>query len=377
MDKLAFVFGHVPDPRMYRRIMALKDSYQVYVVCVRRINQNVFIQKDIPGVTQIVKDMELPTLSQLFQRMKASRKYRKYILDSLSSIQPSIIYAEGMDTLMAVNKYASNHKVKVIVEVADLRECFIEDMPKSPIRRMIDSIICYKEKKLFKCVNLLVLTSMKFFDVHYKKFYSKEKVFFLPNMPELNAFNSFVRKENKDAFTVGFIGGLRYLRQMYLLVDAASVAGVNVIIAGAVAESADAFMNYCKDKKYVKFIGRYNYDNDIARLYGMMDCIFSVYDADNANVRIALPNKLYESVYCGLPIIVAKKTYLSELVEEWGVGVAVSHTDKNDLANILAKLRDDTDYYNSIVSNCDRKRNEIDINIYLNKLVEKIHTLDN
>ena len=375
MKKLVFVFGHIPDPRMYRRIIALKESFEVYVVCARRINQNVFIQKEIPGVTQIVKDMELPSISQLLRRINASRDYRKFILENLNTIQPSVIYAEGLDTLMAVNKYARYRKVTVIDEVADLRECFIEDMPKSFFRRIIDSMICYKERKMFKCVDLLVLTSMKFYDVHYKYFFPKEKVFFLPNMPETSAFKSFSRKKEDDFFTIGFIGGLRYIRQMYLLVDAASKAGVNVVIAGAVADVADDFINYCKEKQHVKLLGRYNYDKDIASLYGMMDCIYSVYDADNANVRIALPNKLYESIYCCIPIIVAKNTYLSEIVEEWGVGVSVNHLDENELTNTFMKLRDDKSLYNRIIQNCSHRRNEIDINRYLHQLVETIKSL--
>ena len=91
-----------------------------------------------------------------------------------------------------------------------------------------------------------------------------------------------------------------------------------------------------------------------------MDCVFAVYDADNPNVRIALPNKLYESILCELPIIVAKGTYLEELVKEWGVGVSVSHKDVNELAEALKMLMNNQELYGQIVDGCQRQKNGID-----------------
>lgn len=138
----------------------------------------------------------------------------------------------------------------------------------------------------------------------------------MPNIPEAAPFAKYKRK-TRGKFTVGFIGSIRYLKQMKMLVDAAERAGCNVLFAGAGVTTSDYLhiIEYCKDKYFVTFTGKYNYNEDIANLYGAVDCIYAVYDADNPNVRIALPNKLYEAVYCKLPIIVAKGTYLSEIVE--------------------------------------------------------------
>lgn len=372
MKKIVFVLSHIPDPRMYRRIIAFKKEFYVSVICIRRTNQNIFVQKDIEGVKHFVKDMCLPPQSQIFKRFKAFRKYQKFLSDALKEIDPDIIYTEGLDALIATNRYSLTHNVKVIYEVADLRECYLKEEPKSFLRKIVDTVICKREKSVFNCVTMLVVTSMKFYDVHYKNFFPKVNVYYLPNMPELSAFRSYQPKDHSTSFTVGFIGGLRYLKQMYLLVDAAKEAKVDVIIAGGVVGEADAFMEYCSSMPNVRILGRYNYDKDIARLYGNMDAIYAVYEADNANVRIALPNKLYESVYCGLPIIVAKTTYLSEVVKEWNVGVVVSHKDKNDLVQELIKLRDDNLYYNNFVNSCNSRHRDMDINIYLNNLVTTV-----
>ena len=88
----------------------------------------------------------------------------------------------------------------------------------------------------------------------------------------------------------------------------------------------------------------------------MVDCVYAVYNADVKNVRIALPNKLYEAIFCDLPIIVAKNTYLSDLVNEWNVGVAVDHKNPEELRLALSKLMKDQQYYNELRDECKKKR---------------------
>ena len=106
-------------------------------------------------------------------------------------------------------------------------------------------------------------------------------------------------------------------------------------------------------------------------MYGKCDAIFSVYDADMQNCKVALPNKLYESIYCEIPIIVAKGTYLSDLVEEWGVGISVKHDSLDELTDAVFKLQDPA-FYARLISNCKRHKNDIDSSKYNRILVEKI-----
>jgi len=126
---------------------------------------------------------------------------------------------------------------------------------------------------------------------------------------------------------------------------------------------------------FIEYYGKYDYDLEIAKLYGKIDCVFSVYDADMNNVKVALPNKLYEAIYCEIPIIVAKGTYLAELVEEMGVGIAVSHTDVAGLEKALKKLATDIEYYNSLVKACKEHKSEIDMSIYNEQLLNRIERI--
>ena len=49
--------------------------------------------------------------------------------------------------------------------------------------------------------------------------------------------------------------------------------------AGETNDDYKQITDYCKDKEYVTFTGKYIYNTDIAKLYGMVDCVYAVYDA--------------------------------------------------------------------------------------------------
>ena len=357
-DKVCFVLTHVPNPRMNKRISAFKEIMTVEVICARRASQNIW-EPEHKDVEHTILDVDLPQSSQIFKRIMVSSDFRNDLYKMLETKKPSIVYSEGLDTLMVAVKYKKEHGCKIIFEVSDLRECYIEK-PRGVVNRCMTFAISIKEKSLFRNIDKLVITSPKFYDLHYCNLITKDKTIFVPNAPDLTIFNDYKHKQD-GIFTVGFIGGIRYLKQMKMLVDAASDLNINVVFAGAGGTSSEytEIQDYCKGKDNVRFTGRYDYSKDITNLYGMVDCVYSVYNADNPNVRIALPNKLYEAVYCNLPIIVAKGTYLEEEVKEWGVGLSVGHTNITELKDALMKLRDDDTLYKNISDACDRKKGDI------------------
>ena len=365
---VAFLLTHIPNPRMNKRIEAFKDAGQVNVICTRRKSQNVW--EPAQDVEHTIFDFDLPSAKHIVKRYVVSQGFQKKALKKLEEVNPDVIYAEGLDTLIIAGKYKKKHSVRIIYEVADLRENYITK-PKNPIDRIITAILLKKEKTAFKNVDRLVITSPKFYDMHFNSLIEKEKVMFIPNSPNTSVFKEYKKKKSGD-YTVGFIGGIRYLQQMKHLVDASSKAQCKVLFAGAGSTASDynEIQSYCKGKEFVRFTGRYNYDTEIADLYGAVDCVFAVYDADNPNVRIALPNKLYESVLCELPIIVAKGTYLEELVREWGVGLSVNHKSVDELTAALSELKENAQLRSQIVRECRSHKKSLDSSALISDLVK-------
>ena len=348
--KVCFLLTHIPNPRINKRISAIKKTAETIVVCARRSSQNIW--EPSQDVDHIIFDIDLPSAQHIIKRYIVSSSFQKKAIKAITEFKPDVLYVEGLDSLIVAYQYKLSHKIKVIFEVADLRENYIS-RPKNPLKRIITTFLLWKEQKVFVAVDNLVVTSPNFYELHYKKLIPQSRMLVIPNIPDMDLFKAYKRK-NSGQFTIGFIGGIRYLAQMKMLVDASIVQGVNVLFAGAGVTTSEynEIQRYCKNMSNVIFTGKYNYDSEIVNLYERVDCVYAVYDADNPNVKVALPNKLYESIACGLPIIVAKGTYLAELVELWGVGVSVSHLDIHELEDCITRLKDDSEYYNCIRNNC-------------------------
>ena len=355
MAKIAALISHVPTPRANRRMAQLVECGSVTLFYWNKGGESCTVQ-DIPGVEQREFYLKASRTNTL-KRMVPMISYVRQALQWLREIKPTVLYAERFDMLFIIWLYRliCRQNIKMIFEVPDLPHMMMDENITAK-EKIVAKVIRFLENVIYKQVNVLIVTSEKFYEDYYSRWINRDKVLFMPNSPDLTAFRNY-KHDGHETFTVGFIGVVRYPEQLKMLMEASREADVNVIFAGftegypEIKEMADKLPN-------VTYHGRYNYDKEIASLYGACDAIYSVYDSKIYNVNLALPNKLYEAVYCGLPIIVAKGTYLAEVVEKYSIGIAVSDKDTNELVDVLIKLRTDIDYYNNIQNYC-KKANHV------------------
>lgn len=351
---IVFITTYIPDPRTTKRIEVAKQVDSVAVICVKRKSMNLWTPNQ-EGVDYHIYECDMPSIKHPFKRLYYNLRFTHFVSKKLNELKPQCIYLCGIDCKSVALRYQKKNGAKLIYEIADVRECFLSNK-----KSLVTRFMMWYEQQLLSKISLLVLTSDQFYRSYYSALIEEEKVFYFPNIPELTVFNDY-HKRKHDVFTIGFIGGLRYINQLKMLVDAASDLPVRIVFAGGGAskQMEEVIVTYCKDNSKIVFLGQYDYKKQIVSIYEMVDCVYSVYDADNANVRIALPNKLYEAAYCELPIIVAKNTYLSEIVNRYQTGLAVSHKDTKELKDTITMLLTDKERYNYYVDNCHNHKNKL------------------
>lgn len=368
---IVFLISHLPDPRYKKRFDLLKDKFNICVIFWNKRNDDVrFSDINNPSYEIRIKADQTSPLKRIPQLID----YGKKAIEKLIELAPKCVYVGNFDMLAIAKKYKKkyNPNIKIIYEIADMHRYIIDNSHRLD-KVLLKKTLIATEKNLIKSVNLLVVTSWKFYDIYYSQWMDKSHVVLLPNMPNKEDFDEY-RKQRHSEFTVGFIGSIRYKQQLKMLIQAAKTANVHVLFAGAASDNE--IENLCKqNSSYCTFHGAYNYTKEIVKIYQECDAVYSVYDADMPNVRLALPNKLYEAIICQLPIIVAKNTYLAEIVMDFGIGIAVQHNNKDELANALIKLKNDIDYYQKICENCMRKTDDVNLKVYNEKLMTQIAKL--
>ena len=350
------VISHVPNPRANRRMEQFSKIGNTTLIYWDKGGESCPIQ-ELEGVVQKGYFLKASRTNTL-KRMLPMLSYKKQVIGWLNEIMPEVIYAERFDMLYIIWSYwrRCRRKPKLFFEVPDLPHMMV-DKDISLKERVVSKAVRFLENKIYKNISGLIVTSEKFYDDYYSKWINKEKVVYIPNSPNLEPFKNYKHKRD-GIFTVGFIGVVRYPEQLKMLIEAADELNIKVLFAGF-TEGCPEIQAMAETRDNVVYYGRYDYDKDIAKLYGMCDAIYSVYDSKMKNVNIALPNKLYEAVYCELPIIVSKGTYLSEIVGKYNVGISVTSNEKESLISALKRLSTDAEYYQSFVNSCKQSNKEL------------------
>ena len=368
--KFVVLIGFLPNPRILNRIRLECSLGEVHLICWDRGSSMLCAPEEEGYHVHII---HIPAGNDPIKRLIPTMRFEKEAINLLLSIKPDVIHVQGIDMLQIAVNYKKRYKgnAKLIYEIADLHR-YIVDEQKDYIHRKLRQYLISKDRKLEKYYDILIVTSSAYYDLYFKDFVPKDKLLYIPNMPKLSIYDTYKKKQSGE-FTIGYIGAVRYKKQIYNLIEAAKQCDVKLFIAGY--EDAPIELEpLCIKEPNIKWWGRFNYDKEAPILYGKCDAMYSVYDADMANVRVALPNKLYESIYCEMPIIVAKNTYLAELVEKWKVGIAVDHHEPYELIEAINQLKD-KETYEYYVQNC-RIQKEAMMNMKPNKsLFEKLHLL--
>jgi len=81
---------------------------------------------------------------------------------------------------------------------------------------------------------------------------------------------------------------------------------------------------------------------EIATYTCAADIIYYGFDPENPNARFSAPNKLYESVAAGRPLIVGDFGEIAEAVRNGNFGIVLPKYSAEAVRNALARLQDDT-----------------------------------
>lgn len=222
-------------------------------------------------------------------------------------------------------------------------------------------------KKVIKDAELVVISSEKF-----KTWLpSNRNTFVMHNLPGGDTINKSTEVFANQTITIAYLGSIGYYEQNVNLVNSLNVyPNIRLKYHGRYPHT-DNIKEYCQKMGYENVYFGGSFKNDEKKeLYENVDFINAIYGNDSLVVTTALPNKLYDCLYYKIPILVNEGTYLAELVEQYGLGIAVD--TKKD--NLYKKIRDYIENFNekSFLDNCTQL-----LNIVENEQVQTEHAVLN
>ena len=201
---------------------------------------------------------------------------------------------------------------------------------------------------IFSRISGLIVTSPYYYSGYLFKFekFLKNKIIVVENklLPNIESTINHYRVNNHamnlsspSKIKIGLIGSLMFKESLKKIRDfIVKNKNFELHIYG------DGLYGMFSGVDNVFYHGRFKSPEDLCDIYSNIDINVILYDTTNNNVKLALPNKLYESIAFLKPIICSDNVALSEIVVRDGIGeVAIN----DDLASAIYKIISNYDFY--------------------------------
>lgn len=172
-----------------------------------------------------------------------------------------------------------------------------------------------------------------------------KKLVFIHNTPMLEMIkldNIVVNKSKKIKIVyVGILQDLRLLKEISNCISKDDRFEFHV---GGFGKYESFFVDMAHNYKNIIFYGKLSYDQTLS-LEAQCDIMLAVYDPTIENHRYAAPNKFYESLMLGKPVIMVRGTGMSDVVEKRDLGVIIDYSEEGFYEGLLTLLKRKNEWY--------------------------------
>jgi len=326
-----------PDPRVRREAKALAGGgHQVTIAAWDRKGEKAPYEKD--GPVQITRFGPHNDPKGAAAMAKGLPKFWKNVKKWALHQEWDVIHAHDFDTLPLGLKIGKKKKLPVLYDAHEL----YAEMVKEDVPGLLYKTISKKEKKNARKADYVITVN----DAIAQKIGSWEvqRVGVVMNCPadltpEVDDSPSLVTFP-PEGFAVLYVGVLEPMRKLEDMVEgfATGKAPGMTLYIGGYGSIKEELEKKAGGAGSVKMLGRIPPDR-VPAISREADILIALYDPNHTNNRLGAPNKLFEAMAYGKPIIVARGSWAGEVAEKTGCGVAVEY-EGDELFSVLAKIRD-------------------------------------
>lgn len=249
-----------------------------------------------------------------------------WIFFKLIMFRPAVVHACDLDTLPPSYIYKVLFRKKLVFDVFD-RLGMVYLPQKSTIKTLVDSL----EEWFAMRSDVLILVSEKMQTTFGKK---PKLCTVIMNCPEDYPVKR--TKVDNNLLTLTYTGNITRKRGIEIVTEAMkNLEGVELVLAGRILDKE--FFDKIVRLPNVNYKGLLS-PNGALELEGNSDVLISLYDLSVANYNLAMPNKTFEAMMCGIPVIT---NVALELIDETDCGVKVKYDDLDQVKSAIISLRDD------------------------------------
>lgn len=251
----------------------------------------------------------------------------------------TVIHACDLDAAFpsAVFKFLFSDNVKLVFDVFDW---FTDTLHRQ--NKLI--LFCFRVMErfsIYKSDEVIICENERIHQIPYKL---NKKELVLPNIPYFSEINFLFNDEkyffenNKIVFS--YVGGLvceRFLEELLIITEQGLV---NLLIAGYGDCNLEKKCEQLSVLPNVKFFGKVDYKTGLNIMFNS-DVIYAMYCKSNPNHIYAAPNKFYEAMMLGKPILSTKGISIERKILENDIGYVIDESINELIDQVFSMTRED------------------------------------
>lgn len=344
---LLIYFGpDITDPAVIRRVISFQRcGFEVTSFSFRRIAHNQTFRPSWFNVSLgTIKDRAyLRRIGYLFRALGFVYRHR----DNFASAR--VIYARNLDLLFLaiVGRWFGHMSPPIVYEVLDVAAALNMKSTRGRILRTLERIA-------FNHIQIIVTSSPAFVSEYFQSrqgytgtsFVLENKVEQKSKLPPRHVvFANSKRESFGQPWTIGWFGTLGCRESLKILLSLAEVVGDKLVVyirGYPRMIGIDEFSMAVSNLPNVVFDGEYKNPDHLAEMYARIDFTWCFDFRDpEFNSKWALPNRLYEGGYFGVPALAAQCAQTGAKVDELGMGWTFKAPYVDSIAKFLRTLTTD------------------------------------
>lgn len=255
-------------------------------------------------------------------------QFNLHILKRLFYSKPNIVHACDLDTLVPALIYCKIKRKKLVYDIFDFyAESRYVGKLKTPISQL-ERWACEK------CDSVIVVHEKRIEQLEPVSDNTREKIEVIYNTPNKIKFNVTNVESNYFCY-VGVLQPDRGIKHVINVVK--QIPTVSFKYAGY-GSLVNELAMLSSDAPNIEFLGRVNYKTALEIEAGTL-AIIAFYDSSlGGNNLFAAPNKLFEALMLGKPLITSEGTLLADIVKSEDIGYVIPFGDEELLRKTLLHI---------------------------------------
>jgi len=247
-----------------------------------------------------------------------------------------ILHACDFDTVIPALLMKLLWKKKVVYDIFDFYADHLRSTPD-----WILKIIAYIDKRCIGWVDGIILVDdarkAQIGGTHPKR------IAVIYNTPADDNFRPQTEAEGleNEGLRLAYVGLLQVERGIFEILEVLKRHPDWSLDLAGFGGDEDTIKIQAESLENVHWHGRIPYSNAL-ELSHKADVLFATYDPAIPNHRYASPNKVFEAMMLGVPIVVARDTNIDSIIQKFNCGLVVDYGDVNNLEAALTTLANDS-----------------------------------